>query len=269
LDEDVLVADASSTLRYSTRSHSRFILDPGNAVPELYRFNNSLETENVVSNDELAPSVVLFIDSVEAYEGMPVSQKPRVEAYMTDNSRMPIIQSSNLTARVNLVPIDTGVTSGFRFWGSDEVGSVTWTSEYARAAIAFTPHLEFGTNTIRLRARDYFGNETVRTVGVRVSRDVATDSVTVAPNPFSENATIRFDLRSPILTQTIHLQVYDLRGQLVRSIRRPARIGMNAITIDDRDDNGSLLLQGSYYYRLFVGDEVNLDNRTGVIILVR
>lgn len=269
LDADVLVADTSSTLRYSTRSHSRFILDPGNAVPELYRFNNSLETENVVSNDELAPSVVLFIDSVEAYEGMPVSQKPRVEAYMTDNSRMPIIQSSNLTARVNLVPIDTGVTSGFRFWGSDEVGSVAWTSEYARAAIAFTPHLEFGTNTIRLRARDYFGNETVRTVGVRVSRDVATDSVTVAPNPFSENATIRFDLRSPILTQTIHLQVYDLRGQLVRSIRRPARIGMNAITIDDRDDNGSLLLQGSYYYRLFVGDEVNLDMRTGVIILVR
>ncbi|MFM8178793.1 MAG: hypothetical protein ACKOAG_06370, partial [Candidatus Kapaibacterium sp.] len=184
-------------------------------------------------------------------------------------SRLPIERPSNLTARVNLVPVDTGASTGFRFWNSAEVGGVTWAEADSRAAIAFKPDLEFGTNTIRVRARDYFGNETVRTVGVRVSRDVTTDSVTVVPNPFSTNTAIRFDLRSPIAMQTVNLQVYDVRGNLVRSIRHPARIGSNTIVIDDRDDNGTILLQGSYYYRLFVGDGVNLDMRTGVILLIR
>ncbi|MFM2133493.1 MAG: hypothetical protein RL156_774, partial [Bacteroidota bacterium] len=39
--------------------------------------------------------------------------------------------------------------------------------------------------------------------------------------------------------------------------------------VDDRDDMGNLLMQGCYYYRLFTGEDVNLDMRTGVLILVR
>lgn len=268
-DADIVVADTSTTLRYSTRSMCRFLIDPANVFPELYRFNNSSESEQQVVNDEWSPEVIVYIDSVLAFESMPVPQKPRVQVVMMDNSGMPITQSANLSARVNLVPIDTTAVAGYRFWGSNDVQSAPWTTADARAVIDFTPELEFGSNTIRIRARDYFGNETIRTVGVRVNRDISADSVTVSPNPFSESATIHFELRSPVLSQTVQLQIYDVRGNLVRDIRRPARIGRNSITIDDRDNNGALLLQGSYYYRLFIGDEVNLDMRTGVILLLR
>jgi hypothetical protein len=177
--------------------------------------------------------------------------------------------AAGLTARVNLVPIDTAADALYSYRKLEELRTVPWAPAQAQEAITFSPQLEYGTNTIRIRARDYFGNESVRNVSVQVNRDVATDSVVVFPNPFTQTAAVRFDLRSPVLNQTVQLQMYDLRGNVVRSYRMLARLGSNTITVDDRDDAGNLLMQGCYYYRLFTGEDVNLDMRTGVLILVR
>jgi hypothetical protein len=187
-----------------------------------------------------------------------------VRAYTTDNSRLIMDNAAGLTARVNLVPIDTAADALYSYRKLEELRTVPWAPAQAQEAITFSPQLEYGTNTIRIRARDYFGNESVRNVSVQVNRDVATDSVVVFPNPFTQTAAVR-----PVLNQTVQLQMYDLRGNIVRSYRMLARLGSNTITVDDRDDMGNLLMQGCYYYRLFTGEDVNLDMRTGVLILVR
>jgi hypothetical protein len=269
LGTEYSLRDTSSTLSYAARTVCSFTIDPDNVFPELYRFNNSARSELRISNDEQAPYISVFIDSLPATDGMWVSRKPLVWAYTTDNSRLIMDNAAGLTARVNLVPIDTAADALYSYRKLEELRTVPWAPAQAQEAITFSPQLEYGTNTIRIRARDYFGNESVRNVSVQVNRDVATDSVVVFPNPFTQTAAVRFDLRSPVLNQTVQLQMYDLRGNIVRSYRMLARLGSNTITVDDRDDMGNLLMQGCYYYRLFTGEDVNLDMRTGVLILVR
>jgi hypothetical protein len=269
LDKFYTFGDTSSTLSYANRSVCSYTIDPANVYPELYRFNNAIKSELRISNDEQAPYISVFIDSLPATDGMWVSRKPLVWAYTTDNSQLIMDNAAGLSARVNLVPIDTAADPYYSYRKLDELRTVPWAPAQAQEAITFSPQLEYGINTIRIRARDYFGNESVRNVSVQVNRDVATDSVVVFPNPFTQTAAVRFDLRSPVLNQTVQLQMYDLRGNVVRSYRMLARLGSNTITVDDRDDMGNLLMQGCYYYRLFTGEDVNLDMRTGVLILVR
>ncbi len=76
------------------------------------------------------------------------------------------------------------------------------------------------------------------------------------PNPFSENATIEFDLAKPT---TIHLSVYDLLGREVETVAAGIRgSGSHAVTVD-----GTALAPGLYVIRL------RYDERQETHLLVR
>jgi hypothetical protein len=83
------------------------------------------------------------------------------------------------------------------------------------------------------------------------------------PNPFNPQTEIRFDL--PADTR-VKLEVYDLGGHLVRTLRHevlPA--GRNAVKWDGRDDQGRELSSGAYFYRL----SGPVETLTGKMMLVR
>ncbi|MDD3524619.1 MAG: M14 family zinc carboxypeptidase [Candidatus Cloacimonetes bacterium] len=71
------------------------------------------------------------------------------------------------------------------------------------------------------------------------------------PNPFNPETTIRFSLAQ---TDEVSLEVFNLRGQKVRSYR-PGTMnpGNHKVIFDGMDDNGSPLASGVYFYRLKAG----------------
>ncbi len=70
----------------------------------------------------------------------------------------------------------------------------------------------------------------------------------VWPNPASGSTTIRFAVP---LQDTARLDVYDLRGRLVRELRRDAGgPGTLEAVWDGRDDRGSPVASGTYFLRL-------------------
>jgi photosystem II stability/assembly factor-like uncharacterized protein len=74
------------------------------------------------------------------------------------------------------------------------------------------------------------------------------------PNPFNPRTTIRF---STARAGAVKLQVYDLRGRLVRTLvdeSRPA--GPYSEVWDGRDNRGSGAAAGIYFYRLETGGQV-------------
>ena len=78
-----------------------------------------------------------------------------------------------------------------------------------------------------------------------------------APNPFSNQTTIRFSLPS---AETVSIQVYDVLGQLVATLAEgPLAAGDHAVTLD-----GSRLASGAYVYRLSHGGE--LATRSMIVI---
>jgi hypothetical protein len=84
------------------------------------------------------------------------------------------------------------------------------------------------------------------------------------PNPFRTDTSIRFTLNKQ--TQSIRISIYNLRGQLVKSLvsEHPLK-GINAIIFDGRDNHNRPLGNGIYYYRL----ESETTSLTGKLVLLK
>lgn len=74
------------------------------------------------------------------------------------------------------------------------------------------------------------------------------------PNPFAGCTEIAYNLKS---VQPVQISVYNLKGQLVRSLVN-AKMGaqLHSVTFDGKDDKGNLLPSGIYMYKMTAGTQV-------------
>jgi hypothetical protein len=71
------------------------------------------------------------------------------------------------------------------------------------------------------------------------------------PNPFNPVTTIRFEVAK---TAPVEIDVFDIRGRLVRSLVRETKApGAHEVTWNGRDDGGNAVSSGVYLYRLRIG----------------
>ncbi|MDD2360607.1 MAG: carboxypeptidase regulatory-like domain-containing protein, partial [Syntrophaceticus schinkii] len=72
------------------------------------------------------------------------------------------------------------------------------------------------------------------------------------PNPFNPETTISYDIKDPA---SVRLNVYNLKGQLVRSlVNEDQNAGRYRVVFDGRDEKGNPLASGIYLYRFTAGD---------------
>jgi hypothetical protein len=71
------------------------------------------------------------------------------------------------------------------------------------------------------------------------------------PNPFNPKTTIRFDLPE---AQDVTLVIFDAQGRLVRTLLSEFRdAGFHAVEWGGRDDRGTSVASGIYFYRIEAG----------------
>lgn len=71
------------------------------------------------------------------------------------------------------------------------------------------------------------------------------------PNPFNPETTISYSIKEPA---NVRLEVYNLRGQMVRSLVNIDQLtGHYRVVFDAKDDRGNPLSSGIYLYRLTAG----------------
>jgi hypothetical protein len=78
------------------------------------------------------------------------------------------------------------------------------------------------------------------------------------PNPFNPITNIRYQV-SGIGDQFVQIEVYDIRGRLVRTLLDGSRefgAGKHSVVWDGRDDNGVQVSSGVYFYRMRAGEYV-------------
>jgi len=74
------------------------------------------------------------------------------------------------------------------------------------------------------------------------------------PNPFNPSTTIRYEL--PSYTSNFKLEVYDLTGKLVRTLKGDRDAGIHELKWDGRNEFNQNVSSGMYIYRAFAGDKV-------------
>lgn len=74
------------------------------------------------------------------------------------------------------------------------------------------------------------------------------------PNPFNPETTISYSLAK---AADVRLQIYNLKGQLIRSFEAYGKAaGKHSLAFDGLDAKGQSLASGMYFYRLQAGDSV-------------
>lgn len=74
------------------------------------------------------------------------------------------------------------------------------------------------------------------------------------PNPFNPTTSIKFDIPSP---SNVQVKIFDSNGQKIRDLINDYReMGNYAVTWDGKDNFGSLVSSGSYYYQVQIGNIV-------------
>jgi hypothetical protein len=70
------------------------------------------------------------------------------------------------------------------------------------------------------------------------------------PNPFNPNTNLSFSLPTAV---SYSLNIYNVAGQLVRSYEGMGNVGLNVIMWDGKDNAGSDVSSGVYFYKLIAG----------------
>jgi len=74
------------------------------------------------------------------------------------------------------------------------------------------------------------------------------------PNPFNPSTTISYNLPK---TGSVRLDIYNIKGQLVRTLVNDHKTaGSHSVIWDGKDDNGRAASTGVYFYRMVTPDKV-------------
>ncbi|WP_375445083.1 C25 family cysteine peptidase [uncultured Fibrella sp.] len=155
--------------------------------------------------------------------------------------------------------------------------NATWSNTGGTFRLNYRPAqpLPDGVYTLEVYGSDLSGNR-AQPYAIRfvVKQEAVVQAITVAPNPFAYQTTIRYVLTGSQTPQPVTLHLFDLAGREVRTIQLQTVVGTNEFVWDGTNDTGTPMAAGSYLYRLDIpGYDAFADTAkkqlTGRIILAR
>lgn len=230
--------------------------------PELYYFNNALETVFYVEGDLTHPLLDVAFDGVHIFDGDIVSPQPVISISLKDdNSSLPMPFSS---VKVYLI-----------YPGSNELKEVistdamviSWAQDHSDASrflVEFQPKgLPDGMYTLLVQGTDASGNK----AGIdpyRIRFEVINKSSITNfypyPNPFSTSCRFVFTLTGSEIPDNFKIQIMTVNGKIVREIFKEelgfihAGNNITDYSWDGTDQFGDRLANGVYLYRIVMRD---------------
>jgi hypothetical protein len=260
-DEETGFKDTIGTANFTLQSTVTLFGDPEKALNELYTFNNLASYPLLISDDTIPPMIDLFVDGKEVITGDMIQLKPSVLIRLWDNSRLGI-NAENTEIRINGGVFDSAEFSKKyhrQFPRLDTIG------EYH-----FVPlKLENGENSFIITAKDAAGNSAEKRVKLIVSMNYFAENISNSPNPFSEGTTFSFTYKGQELSVLGSVEIHNLSGQKVRDMNFTAELGENTFFWDGRDNIGTQLPAGMYFYKIQLRGLMNTESAYGKCVIIR
>jgi hypothetical protein len=196
--------------------------------------------------DGTGPAITVNFDGRESFAtGDPVPQQATMTATIVDS-----ISGINVTAEIGhkiTFTIDgetqnqLDLTRNFVYFPNDFRGGQLVTQ---------LPELPLGRHFAELKAWDNSNNSATAFIEFVVTeRDVISlTEVWNYPNPFSDNTSFTFTLNTEA---EVKISIYTIAGRLIKTIENVmARPGFNQIPWDGLDEDGDILANGVYLYKI-------------------
>ncbi len=236
-------------------------IDPNNIIPEYFENNNNYSIPILLKADTTKANVKITFDGLDIIDGDFVSANPKIKIELNDYSLLPVTDTSFLKIYLNEK----------RVFLSDS--NFTFNLNNPKVVVNYSPLLKDGEYTLKIMARDANGY-LIDSSGIYKSFTVQKDAklfyVYNYPNPFSNETYFTFKLTQ--IPDELKIKVFTVAGRLVKEITKPAselNFDFNRIYWNGRDEDGDLLSNGIYFYKIILKKDGKTITETQKIAILR
>ena len=211
-------------------------------------------SDNII-DDDLGPSVNLYMNSEDFISGGVTSSSPVFLAYIQDSSGINTV--GNGIGHDITITIDGETSKNIILNEYYEADIDSYQSGKVEYPLSNIPE---GIHTIDFKVWDVFNNSSESSISFLVSssEEFIIDHLLNYPNPFTTNTAFYFEHNRPNNYLDIQIQIFTVSGKLVKTINRSIldpgfRIG--PIYWDGKDDFQEKIGRGTYVYKLKVKDD--------------
>jgi len=244
-------------------------LRPKDQNNEFYVFNNNLEfTMNAVHLNKPV-NISVFSDNQILSNGDFVAPKPEIKITVSDPDRLLSLVSDtaafSLKLNNNYVPyfINGNTNSILRVIENDNMNSGNSNT------VMFYPSFLNGKNTLSIFYSAGTDNSDTVSFDVYVSDELAVKDLYNYPNPMKNETSFIFNLAGSYVPDKFKIKIYTVSGKLIKQIESTVNIGNNKIAWDGKDDDGDIISNGTYLYKLVTEDESQTVTQTQKLVILR
>ena len=221
-------------------------IDSDNEVRELFEDNNFYSMPFYIQPDTASPTITLTFDGNDILDGDYISPNPVIQIELNDESLLSITDPSSVLIYLNdnLIPSDTSIIS------------YSFSETNPKVTVDFTPAFPDGDYTLKVLWKDYEGN-IVDSTGVEKFFQVSSEAqllyVYNYPNPTSGETYFTFKLTQ--IPENISIKIFTIAGRLIKEIDLTStelKFDFNKIYWDGRDEDGDVLANGVYLYKVIM-----------------
>jgi hypothetical protein len=244
-------------------------LKPKGQYGEFQTFNNNVTF--VMNSVHLyrPVNVQVYSDNQLLNNGDFVTRKPEIKISVSDPefSSSLFSDTAKLALKLNniYVPYFIGGKINSLFKVIDNDNSKSGESN----TLIFYPELSNGQNNLTISYGSADNNSDTISYDVFVSDELAVKDLYNYPNPMKNETSFIFNLSGSYAPENFKIKIYTVSGKLIKQIDASVNIGNNKIPWDGRDDDGDIISNGTYLYKLVTDDESKTVTQTQKLVVLK
>ena len=260
------------TLKYTSNINDgdgdfkfKLIIDPTSNILEKYRDNNTFEQTFFVIEDTTITSInelstTILADGIEIINGDYVSSKPELTINVKYPIWFPISDTSSVSLFIDNIEIPVSNTQ------------ISFDTVNRIISYKLIPDFDDGDHSIMVIGKDKYGNLDYSSAVERyftTTNELKLLDVYNYPNPFSNTTNIVFNLTQ--IPDELKIRIYSIAGRLIKEIKlisNELNAGFNNIYFDGKDEDGDLLANGVYLYKIITKkaeETITVTNKMAIV----
>lgn len=236
---------------------------------EFYSYNNNAEL--VLNSISFSNPVAIKVYNGDQVlnSGDYVSKKPEIKISISDPDFSGSLASDTTRLKVSLNSRYIPYFSSGKF--NSEIRNLESDNKNAEGGntILFMPELLNGQNKLTLIYNSTEGTSDTLSLDVFVSDELTVKDFYNFPNPMKNETNFIFNLAGSVVPDKFKIKIYTISGRLIKTIETPVIIGSNNIPWDGRDDDGDIIANGTYIYKLITEDGTDFVTLTQKLVVLR
>jgi len=234
---------------------------------DIYDFNNNASTNIYIkSGTGDTKSIRVYADGSLLQGGEYVRLKPEMTLKISNQGDA---RNESKRAYRDTAEVRVYVNSKyFTLSGDNRNTSNVKPDAENNKTVIFHPALNDGQNRLKFVYRNNDEGFDTLSLDVTVSSELSIKDLSNYPNPMRRNTSFMFNLSGSEHPASCKIKIFTVSGRLVKVINNPAVIGYNQVPWDGTDEDGDLMANGVYLYKLIIeGDSQKETSIQKLVIL--